>query len=134
MSDLNRAELIGRLGRDPEVKSTTSGSSVANFSIATTERWKDKQGQRQEKTEWHNIVAWGYLATFAGEYLRKGRLVFVEGRLQTRSWENDGAKHYKTEVVASKIQILDRADGQQQEQPQQKQQDDDPYLEDDIPF
>jgi single-strand DNA-binding protein len=101
--------LIGNLGRDPEIRYTNSGSSVANYSIATTDRWTDRQGQKQERTEWHDIVAFDRLADLSQNYLRKGSNVFIEGRLQTRSWENpDGQKMYRTEVVANQIQFLDK--------------------------
>lgn len=99
MSGVNKTILIGRLGKDPEVKYTTSGAPVANFSIATSERWKDKDGEQQERTEWHRIVAWNKLAELCGQYLSKGRQVYVEGRLQTRQWEDEGGgKRYTTEI------------------------------------
>lgn len=99
--------LIGRLGQDPELKYTPSGAAVANFSLATTESWSDKSGQRQEKTEWHRIVVWGKLAELCNQYLAKGRQAFVEGSLQTRSWDDqNGQKRYMTEVVARNIQFL----------------------------
>ena len=110
--NLNKVMLIGRLGRDPEVRNLDNGGAVANFSLATTDSWKDKQGQRQERTEWHSIVAWGALSSFAQNYLVKGRLIFVEGRLQTRNWEKDGVKQYKTEVVAHSIQFMEPKDGE----------------------
>ncbi|HWR00136.1 MAG TPA: single-stranded DNA-binding protein [Candidatus Methylomirabilis sp.] len=109
MMSLNRAQLIGNLTRDPELRTTTSGQTVANFSVATSSVWTDSAGQRQEKTEFHNIVAWGKLADICGQYLVKGRRVFVEGRLQTRDWETqDGQKRQKTEVVADNVIMLDR--------------------------
>ena len=108
MSNLNKVMLIGRLGADPEVRATPSGAKVVNFRMATSENWKDKSGNRQERTEWHQVVAWGFQAEFAEKYLSKGRLVYVEGRLQTRDWEKDGVKHYRTEVVANTVQGLDR--------------------------
>lgn len=99
--------LIGNLGKDPEIRFTAGGQAVANFSIATTERWKGKDGNTEEKTEWHNIVVWGKLAELCREYLHKGRPVYVEGRLQTRSWDDkEGKKRYTTEVVAQTIQFL----------------------------
>jgi len=104
---VNRVFLIGRLGRDPEIRHTTSGSAVANFSVATDERWTDAEGNRQTRTEWHNIVAWRKLAEICGQYLRKGRLVFIEGRIQTREWDDrDGNKRRTTEIVASNMQML----------------------------
>lgn len=105
---LNMVILIGNLGKDPELKYLSTGSAVCEFSVATSERWKDKEGNKQEKTEWHNIVLWGKLAEIAKEYLHKGSKVFIEGRLQTRSWEkDDGTKAYRTEIVGSKMQMLD---------------------------
>ena len=108
---VNKVILIGRLGRDPEIRSTPSGTTVASFSIATDDRYTDKSGTRQEKTEWHNIVAWDRLGDICGQYLRKGKLVYIEGRLQTRSWDDkeSGQKRYKTEIVARDMQMLDRA-------------------------
>jgi single-strand DNA-binding protein len=107
MASLNKVMLIGNLGKDPEVRFTPGGQAVANFSIATTERWKGKDGNQEEKTEWHNIVVWGKLAELCREYLHKGRPCFVEGRLQTRSWDDkEGKKRYTTEVVAQTIQFL----------------------------
>lgn len=105
---LNKVMLIGRLGQDPELKYTPSGSAVCNFSIATSESWTDKAGQKQEKTEWHRIVVWGKLAELCNQYLGKGRQAFVEGKLQTRSWEDkEGQKKYTTEVMANTVQFLD---------------------------
>jgi single-strand DNA-binding protein len=104
---VNKVILIGRLGADPEVRYTPSGTPVANFRIATSENWNDKQGQRQERTEWHRIVVWAKLAELCGEYLAKGRQVYVEGRLQTRQWDDrDGNKRYTTEVHAREITFL----------------------------
>ena len=109
MGSLNKVMLIGNLGRDPEIRYTNSGASVANYSIATTDRWTDRQGQKQERPEWHDIVAFDRLADLSQNYLRKGSNVFIEGRLQTRSWEdNEGQKKYRTEVVANVIQFLDK--------------------------
>jgi single-strand DNA-binding protein len=110
---VNKVILIGRLGADPEVRYTPSGTPVANFRIATSEIWNDKQGQKQERTEWHRIVAWSKLAELCGEYLSKGRQVYVEGRLQTRQWDDrDGNKRYTTEVQAQTITFLGgRGDG-----------------------
>ena len=106
MGSLNKVMLIGNLGRDPEIRYTNSGSSVANYSIATTDRWTDRQGQKQERTEWHDIVAFDRLADLSQNYLRKGSNVFIEGRLQTRSWEdNEGQKKQR------KRQPRDRALG-----------------------
>lgn len=105
---VNKVILLGRLGQNPELKYTPSGSSVCNFSLATSESWKDKNnGQKQEKTEWHRIVVWGKLAELCHQYLSKGRQVFVEGRLQTRSWDDKtGNKKYTTEILASTVQFI----------------------------
>lgn len=105
MASLNRVMLIGNLGKDPEVRYTSSGTAVASFSIATSERIKNKDGEYEEKTEWHNIVLWGKQAEFAKNYLTKGRTVFVEGRLQTRKWQDrDGRDRWSTEVIGERIQ------------------------------
>jgi single-strand DNA-binding protein len=106
MASLNRVMLIGNLGRDPELKYTPSGQPICDFSIATTRRWKDQSDNWQEKTEWHNIKIWGKQGEIAAEYLKKGRQVFVEGHLETREWEKEGQKHYKTEVIASRFLML----------------------------
>jgi single-strand DNA-binding protein len=101
---VNKVILIGNLGRDPEVRYTPSGQAVANFTVATNEAWTDKAGQKQERTEWHRVVVWGKAAENCGEYLSKGRSVYVEGRLQTREWTNkEGAKQYTTEIVANPV-------------------------------
>jgi single-strand DNA-binding protein len=101
---VNKVLLIGNLGRDPEVRYTPSGQAVANFTVATNEAWTDKAGQKQERTEWHRVVVWGKAAENCGEYLSKGRQVFIEGRLQTREWTNkEGAKQYTTEIVANPV-------------------------------
>ena len=112
MAGINKVILIGRLGSDPEVRYTPSGVAVANFNIATSEEWKDKDsGEKKERTEWHRIVAWRRLGEICGEYLSKGRQVYVEGRLQTRDWEDrDGNKRYTTEIVATDIQFLGTRD------------------------
>ena len=112
MAGINKVILIGRLGQDPEVRYTPSGVAVANFSIATSEEWTDKDsGEKKERTEWHRIVAWRRLGEICGEYLSKGRQVYVEGRLQTRSWDDrDGNKRYTTEIVASDVQFLGSRD------------------------
>jgi len=104
---INKVILVGNLGRDPEIRYTPSGVAVANFTVATTERWKDKQsGEMKEQTEWHRIVAWRRLGEICGEYLSKGRQVYIEGKLQTRQWEKDGVTRYTTEVVASEMKML----------------------------
>ncbi len=104
---VNKAILIGNLGKDPEVRFTPSGRAVAKFSVATTERWNDQQGQKQEKTEWHNIVVWGKQAETCGQYLAKGRQVFVEGRITNRSYDDkDGNKRYISEIIARDVRFL----------------------------
>ncbi|MCY1003953.1 single-stranded DNA-binding protein [Myxococcus sp. MISCRS1] len=108
---VNKVMLIGNLGGDPEVRFTTNGLAVANFRIATSESWTDKEGKKQERTEWHRIVVWGKLAELCGEYLKKGRKVWVEGRLQTREWtDKEDRKNYTTEVVATECTFLDGRD------------------------
>lgn len=110
--DLNRASILGRLTRDPEVKATPSGQSVANLGVATNRVWTDKSGTRQEKVEYHNIVLWGKLADIAGQYLSKGRRVYLEGRLETRDWTGqDGVKKYRTEIIADNLIMLDGPQG-----------------------
>jgi single-strand DNA-binding protein len=155
MANLNKVMLIGRLGQDPEVKDA-GNTPVANFSIATNENWTDKSGEKQERTEWHNIVAWDKLADLAGNYLRRGSNIYCEGKLQTRSWESqEGEKKYRTEVVINQLQFLDKkedsntgAEPQQyaKEQPQRQPVNDQSNIEriqsnfqgnekkDDIPF
>lgn len=110
MGSVNKVILIGNLGRDPEVRHTPGGAPVATFSIATNEAWNTREGQREERTEWHRVVAFGKLAEICGQYLKKGKQVYVEGRLQTRSWDDrDGNKRYTTEVVANTMTMLGRA-------------------------
>ena len=110
---VNKVILVGNLGRDPEVRSTPSGQPVASFTLATNRKWKDKNGQRQEQTEWHQIVCWGRQAEIAGQYLTKGKQIYVEGRLQTRSWEDkqSGEKRYRTEVICDNFQMLGQRGG-----------------------
>lgn len=105
---VNKVILIGNLGRDPEMRSLPSGQPVATFSLATNRRWKDREGQRQEQTEWHNIVVFGRQAEVAGQYLTKGKQIYVEGRIQTRSWDDkqSGEKKYRTEIVCENFQML----------------------------
>jgi len=104
---INKVILIGNLGKDPEIRYTQSGAAVVNFSIATTERWKGQDGQQQEQTEWHNIVAWKRLAEICSEFLSKGSKVYIEGKLQTRKWQDkDGNDRYTTEIVARDMQML----------------------------
>jgi single-strand DNA-binding protein len=104
---VNKVILIGNLGRDPELRYTQSGQAVANFTLATTETWNKREGGREERTEWHRIVAWGRTAELCAQYLSKGRTVYIEGRLQTREWENrEGQKQKTTEIVALSVQFL----------------------------
>jgi len=108
MSSLNKAMIIGRLGQDPEVRYTQSNTAVATMSVATSERYKDRNGEQQENTEWHRVVAWGRTAEICQEYLKKGSLVYFEGPIQTRQWEDkDGQKRYTTEIKALTMQMLD---------------------------
>jgi len=110
--NLNKVMLIGNLTRDPEIRNTPNGTNVASFSIATNYVWKDQAGQKQEKAEFHNIVAWRKLADICGQYLRKGSKIYIEGRLQTRDWDGqDGVKRYRTEIIADNMIMLDRAGG-----------------------
>jgi len=107
MASVNKVILVGNLGRDPELRYIQSGQAVANFSVATNEKWKDKDGNNQERTEWHRIVVWGKSAENCAQYLQKGRSVYIEGKLQTREWEDrEGAKRSTTEIVAQAVQFL----------------------------
>jgi len=109
---INKVILVGNLGRDPETKYTQGGSAVTNFSIATSDSWKDKQsGEFTERTEWHNVVCFARLAEIAGEYLKKGSKVYIEGSLRTSNWEKEGQKHYRTEIMAKELQMLDSRGG-----------------------
>lgn len=110
MASVNKVILVGRLGKDPEIRSTPGGTSVARFTIATDERFTDRNGEKQERTEWHNIVAWSKLAEICGQYLKKGKLVYIEGSIRTDSWDDkeSGQKRYKTEIIANTMQMLDR--------------------------
>ena len=107
---INKVILIGRLGKDPEIRSTPSGTTVTKFTMATDERFTDRNGEKQERTEWHNIVAWGKLGEICGQYLRKGKLVYIEGSIRTDSWDDKetGQKRYRTEIVARDMKMLDR--------------------------
>jgi single-strand DNA-binding protein len=112
MASVNKVILIGNLGRDPETRYTTGGDAVTNLNIATSEQWKDKSGEKQERTEWHRVVLFGRQAEIAGEYLKKGRSVYIEGRLQTRKYtDKDGVEKYSTEIVADRMQLLGSRDG-----------------------
>jgi single-strand DNA-binding protein len=138
MASVNKAILIGNLGKDPELRYTPSGQAVASFSIATTEKWKDKDGQLQERTDWHNIVVWGRQAEIANEYLKKGRPVYIEGRIQTRSYDDkDGNRRYITEIVARRMQFLDQRGAQEREIPSPQEAETPDSAggeEDDLPF
>jgi single-strand DNA-binding protein len=110
---INKTILIGRVGRDPETRYTQGGKAVCNFSVATSESWKDSNGEKKESTEWHRIVAFGKLAEICGKYVVKGMLVYVDGRLQTQKYEKDGQTHYKTEIIAQNMQMLSKKEEQQ---------------------
>jgi single-strand DNA-binding protein len=136
---VNKVILLGNLGQEPDVRATTQGRVIANLSLATAEIWKDQQGQRQEKTEWHRVVMFGRTAEIARDYLRKGSRIYLEGRLVTRKWKDrDGQDRYTTEIVCDEFQMLDRADNAQQGATQKQQdpgpQSQDPDFDDDIPF
>lgn len=150
MASVNKVILIGHLGRDPETRYLSNGDAMVNLSLATSEQWKDKHGEKQEKTEWHRIVLFGKTAEIAGEYLRKGSQIYIEGRLQTRKWEKDGVERYVTEIVGDRMQMLGSRE-QSANQPARKQASADDYqrakdgaakrqpgsfddIEDDIPF
>jgi single-strand DNA-binding protein len=107
---VNKVILIGRLGKDPEIRSTPGGQTVTKFTLATDERYTDRAGEKQERTEWHNIVAWGKLGEICGQYLRKGKLVYIDGAIRTETWDDkeSGQKKYKTTIVADNMKMLDR--------------------------
>ncbi len=135
MRGVNKAILIGTLGRDPEVRFTPGGDAVANFSIAVNEEWKDKDGQKQEKVEWLNVVAWRKLGEICGEYLRKGSQCYIEGKIQTRSWEDkEGNKRYMTEIIAYQMQMLGGKPKRQEESGGFEDPGGPDVPEDDIPF
>lgn len=133
---VNKVILIGNLGKDPEVRYMPSGAAVTNVTLATSETWKDKQsGEMKERTEWHQVVFFNRLAEIAGQYLRKGSKVYVEGSLRTRKWQGkDGQDRYTTEIVASELQMLDGKGGQQSEPAQQPASEPAADFDDDIPF
>ncbi len=142
---MNKVLLLGRLGTDPELKNLPTGAEVCNFSVATSEKWTDKQGQKQERTEWHRIVVWGKLASVCNQYLKKGQQTFIEGKVATRSWEaEDGTKRYATEIVAQNVQFIggnpnaNANQGQQQNQGQANQNyapaQDNNFASDEVPF
>jgi single-strand DNA-binding protein len=107
---INKVILVGRLGKDPEIRSTPQGSTVAKFTVATDEKFTDREGNKQERTEWHNIAAWGKLGEICGQYLKKGKLVYIEGSIRTDSWDDkeSGQKKYRTEIIANTMKMLDR--------------------------
>ena len=117
---VNKVILIGNLGRDPETRYTQGGAAITNFSIATTEKWKDKSGQDQEETTWHRIVTFGKLAEICDKYLAKGKQTYIEGRIKNGSYEKDGQTHYTTDIIASTVQFLGGADRQENRKPAQK--------------
>ena len=142
MASINKVILVGHLGRDPEVRFTTGGTTVANFTLATNDVWTDKAGEKQERTEWHRIVVWGKQAEIMGEYLSKGKQVYVEGSLQTREWnDRDGNKRQTTEIRAQRVLMLGRGEGKSEAAGASRpaEMDADPgsgpqMSEDDIPF
>jgi single-strand DNA-binding protein len=139
---INKAIIVGNLGRDPEVRKTQGGTAVCNFTVATTERWKDKStGEMQERTEWHRVVAWGRLGEICGQYLAKGRQVYIEGALQTREWEDkNGSKRWTTEINAKEMKMLGGRDQRSEEERHQPgmgdniNEPDDEWEDDEPPF
>lgn len=122
---INKAIIVGYVGRDPETRYTQGGDAISNFSVATTEKWK-KDGQPQERTEWHRITTWGKLAEIVGEHVKKGSLIYIEGKIQTRKWQDkDGTDRYTTEIRADQVKFLNRAGGDRDEDstPSRGQQD-----------
>ena len=142
MASLNKVMLIGNLGKDPEVRFTASGQAVASFSLATSEKFKGKSGEMEERTEWHNITLWGKLAEIAGEYLSKGKTVYIEGRLQTRKWQDkSGNDRYTTDIVGDKMQMLSAkgersggGDSSSAHKSTAASYEEPPFQDDDIPF
>ena len=136
MKSLNRATLVGNVGKDPEVKYLPNGTMVTKFSLATNERYKDKADEWVDKTEWHNVVAWAKLAEIAEKYVKKGHQLFVEGQIQTRSWDKDGVKHYMTEINAKDLILLGGKGGADEGKTENKQAvtPQQPITDDDIPF
>lgn len=137
MGSVNKVILVGNLGADPELKYTPSGKAVCNIRIATTETWKDKAGEKQEKTEWHRIVIWNEQGENAAKYLAKGRSCYVEGKLQTRSYDKDGQKHYATDIVADRVVFLgggERSSGQGPSKADESWGGDSSSSDDDPPF
>lgn len=135
MKCFNQSIIIGHLGKDPEVRFTGDGKAVANFSVATNESWLDKEGNKQERTEWHKVVAWGKLGEICGEYLFKGNPVFIEGKLQTREWEDrEGNKRYTTEIVVSKMIMLGAKDDENRDEGADDEERTDKTDNDEVPF
>ncbi len=148
MASVNKAILIGNLGKDPDVRYSPDGSAITNITLATTENWQDKSGEKQEKTEWHRVAFFGKLAEIAGEYLKKGSQVYVEGRIQTRKWQDkEGQDRYTTEIVADRMQMLGSrgnsfevsdspSESRPQQRPAQQAQQKGGFddMDDDIPF
>ncbi len=137
MASVNKVILIGNLGADPELRYTPGGQAVASLRLATTERFKNRDGEQQERTDWHNVVCWGRLAEIANEYLKKGRPVYIEGRIQYRSYDDkDGIKRYRTDIVAQNMQFLGGR-GETERAPEQPAEDRQPEMpadDDDLPF
>jgi len=128
---VNKVILLGRLGKDPEIRYTTGGKAVASFSLATSEAWKDDKGDKKQKTEWHNVVIWGKLAEIVEKYVKKGHQIYLEGKIQTRSWEDkEGNKRYTTEIVGNNIVMLEKKGNASES----AQGDPLPNDDDDIPF
>ena len=135
MASVNKVIVLGNLGKDPEVRHLPNGDAVCNFSLATTESWKDKNGQKQDKTEWHNIVLFRKLAEIAGEYLKKGRPAYIEGRLQTRKWtDKEGKERYTTEIIGEQMQMLGGKDDSKPGTTTEAPKADFDDMKDDIPF
>ena len=132
---LNMAQIIGHLGRDPDVRYTPEGTAIANLAVATNQTWKDKSGEKQERAEWHRVVLFGKVAEIAGEYLRKGSLVYLQGRLQTRKWQGeDGQDRYTTEIVADRMKMLGGKGERDTQAADGKPVAPEPPFDDDIPF
>lgn len=128
MNSLNKVQLIARLGQEPELRHSANGKAVCNLSVATSESWTDKAGQKQEKSEWHRVVVWGKLGELCNQYLSKGKQAYIEGKLETRQWEDkNGQKRYTTEIVASNVIFLGG-------NPETKEEQEPVYTKDDIPF
>ena len=137
MAGVNKVILVGNLGKDPEVRYLEGGTAVANFSLATSETYKDRSGQRVEQTEWHNIVVWRKLAEVAEKFLKKGMTIYVEGKLRSRSWDDkEGQKRYTTEIVADTFTILSKKENGRENTSQENLEDDNsgPRTTDDLPF